>query len=87
MNILLIANFFVLSVNVLYMWTFCLQKEKKLECVEEELERSQVDLQLALKRIADLHAVIEDCMEGDEIDSDLNRYANFLNSYCFNYIE
>lgn len=45
-----------------------------MECVEEELERTQLDLQLAMKRIADLHAVIEDSMEDGDIDSDLNRY-------------
>jgi len=46
-----------------------------LECTEEELGRSQIDLQLALKRIADLHAVIEDGMEDGDVDSDLNRYV------------
>ena len=41
-----------------------------MESLETDFEQSQNDLRLALKRVTDLQAVIEDDLDSDEIDSD-----------------
>ena len=59
-------------------------QERKLEGVETELQQSQSDLQLALKRISDLQATIEDEIhhesdnEYSDDRSDLLTYSGYI---------
>lgn len=47
-----------------------------MECVVADFEHSQGDLQLALRRIDDLHAALEDSVEYSDAESDDGRLAS-----------
>lgn len=45
-----------------------LQQERKVESLEVDFEQGQNDLKLALKRVTDLQAIIEEDFDSDESD-------------------